>query len=78
MPPTTALASAVTLAELFAQKADVHQTDHRQKADAGQQVCQNMPFISPAHKLKKTAYASLAEIVFFPRHTGFEVICGRK
>ena len=37
------------------QKADVHQTDHRQKADAGEQVGQKHAVHVAAHQLKETA-----------------------
>ena len=60
------------------QKADVHQTDHRQKADAGQQVCKEHAVHITAHKLKKAAYAGLAGSILFNALTGLEVICGRK
>ena len=60
------------------QKADVHQTDHRQKADAGQQVCKEHAVHITAHKLKKAAYAGLAWGVFFHALAGFEVVCRRK
>jgi len=60
------------------QKADVHQTDHRQKADAGQQVCKEHAVHITAHKLKKTAHAGLAGSILFNALTGLEVICGRK
>ena len=36
------------------QEADVHQADHRQKADAGEQVCKEHAAHIAAHQLKKS------------------------
>ena len=60
------------------QKADVHQADHRGKAQAGEQVRQEHAVHIAADQLKKAAYAGLAGGVLLDALALFEVICGRK
>ena len=60
------------------QEADVHQADHRQKADAGEQVCKEHPAHIPAHQLEEAAHARFAGRVLFNARPVLEIFRRRK
>ena len=64
--------------EVVHQKAHIHQTDHRQKADAGEQVCKEHAAHIAAHQLKKAAYARFAGRVLFNARPVLEIFRRRK
>ena len=60
------------------QEADIHQTDHRHKAQAGEQVCQKHAVHVAPYQLREAADAGLAGSVLFDTLTGLEIIGRRK
>jgi len=64
--------------QIVHQEADVHQADHRQKADAGEQVCKEHAAHIAAHQLKKAAYARFAGRVLFNARPVLEIFRRRK